>query len=243
MNYREWILRGLSKDGKTKGGLAKYLKLDPAQVTRMLAENGKPRRIQAQELEKIADYIEEPIPSIGRRSARMLDSMDDVEEAFDASGERISMPIFGIRELDSDAGLGAGHIPQVVYRQGEDGPQITDAYKPEPWVLPSRYMRGGLGAPAEKIIAIATRGDSMFPTVGNGDVVFIDTTNRKIGSGTLHAMRDVYGDIVIKRLEIFRDGSDLRVNIMSDNKNVDSRMEHADEIDVVGRVCGIFKMM
>ena len=168
----------------------------------------------------------------------------DATPAFDpVTDERRDIPLDGIRELDSDAGLGAGQEPDHVYVQGKDGLEVRDAYKPEPWILPRRFMRDGLRAGPEKVIAIATRGDSMEPTIHNGEVVFIDTTNRRVGSGTLHAIRDVYGEIIIKRLDLFRDGDELKVNIISDNRATPMRTEPLSEIAVVGRVCGLFKLL
>lgn len=58
--YKEWIIKGLEKQGKTRMGLAKALGIAHPQITRML--NGT-RRIKADELERISDYIEEPIPA------------------------------------------------------------------------------------------------------------------------------------------------------------------------------------
>lgn len=55
----QWIADGLAKPGKKKGGLARVLGRSGSMVTLML--QGK-RQVKADELPKIAKYIEEPLP-------------------------------------------------------------------------------------------------------------------------------------------------------------------------------------
>lgn len=57
--YIEWINLGLKKPGKTKGGLAAALNVDPTIVRRITKGL---RRIRAGELGTISRYIEEPVP-------------------------------------------------------------------------------------------------------------------------------------------------------------------------------------
>jgi phage repressor protein C with HTH and peptisase S24 domain len=161
----------------------------------------------------------------------------------DRNGERLEVPHGGIKEIDADGGLGAGQEPQIAYRQSSDGWQVTDAYRPEPWVLPSRFLRDGLRAPADRIIAIQCQGDSMFPTIAHGDVVFVDTRHNRISPPGLYAIRDVYGELIVKRLDIYRSGDDFRVRITSDNPREASREEPLSEVHVFGRVCGRFNVM
>lgn len=61
----DWIREGLKKPGKTQKGLAEALRLDPAQVTRIL-KNG--RRLRADELDKVREYLESAAaPSLAAR--------------------------------------------------------------------------------------------------------------------------------------------------------------------------------
>lgn len=57
---QQWLDAGLRKPGKTKGGLAKALRVHPSAVTGLL--NGS-RRIQVAELPLAAGYLGEPIPA------------------------------------------------------------------------------------------------------------------------------------------------------------------------------------
>src|SRR5262249_42143117 len=57
----DWIRRGLRKPGKTQAGLARAIGRSPSAVNNLLA--GK-RRLRADEIGKIARYLEEPPPRI-----------------------------------------------------------------------------------------------------------------------------------------------------------------------------------
>jgi len=72
----------------------------------------------------------------------------DPSRFVDRNGEDVVASEAGIREIDAEAGLGGGQLPEVMFRAGEDGWQVTDAMRPEPWILPSRFMRDGLRAAA-----------------------------------------------------------------------------------------------
>jgi hypothetical protein len=57
--YQEWLRKGLAKKGKSHQGLANAIGYERSVVTKMA--NGQ-RKIRADELDKIASYIDEPIP-------------------------------------------------------------------------------------------------------------------------------------------------------------------------------------
>lgn len=145
-------------------------------------------------------------------------------------------PNRGIKELDSSAGLGGGQAVPTTYKEGRE----VDAFKSEPWIFPRRFM-ASLLVPEEKIIAITTQGESMSPTINHGDVVFIDTMHVRVSPPGLYAMRDLYGEVIIKRLDVFRKGDAIMIRITSDNPHEPSRDEPISEVSVVGRVCGILK--
>ncbi len=67
---RDWVRAGCKKPGKSGKGLAAVLGMSPSQVSRMLMKEEKlapgkkpPRRVRLDELQTIAEYIEEPIPT------------------------------------------------------------------------------------------------------------------------------------------------------------------------------------
>lgn len=160
----------------------------------------------------------------------------------DPYGETFSVPNQGIKEIDSLAGLGGGQVAPTAYKKDGESLQVADAYKPEAWVFPRSFLDTGLKAPAKELIAIATQGDSMAPTINHGDVVFIDTRHLRISPSGIYALRDIYGEIIVKRLDAFREGDDFQVKITSDNPHEPTRIEPLSEVTIVGRVCGIMKL-
>jgi len=58
--FREWIARGLKKSGKHQRGLAEALGVDRSSVSKLVSGH---RQLKADEIEKIAAYIEEAPPT------------------------------------------------------------------------------------------------------------------------------------------------------------------------------------
>ncbi|WP_245412338.1 S24 family peptidase [Notoacmeibacter ruber] len=87
-------------------------------------------------------------------------------------------------------------------------------------------------------------GDSMRPTLADGDKVVIDTSIDEVKADALYAV--VYGDaVMVKRLQIQRDGSVL---LKSDNAAagyVDHHVAKHDlpDLRIVGRVRGAFSRL
>jgi phage repressor protein C with HTH and peptisase S24 domain len=171
------------------------------------------------------------------------EEVTEAREVINPQGEKISVREGGIHEIDSRAGLGGGqHVPEA-YEATDEGWKVVDAMKPEPWILPPTFVRNGFRAPLSKIIAMTTQGESMSPTINHGDVVFIDTSHQRISPPGLYAMRDVYGEIIVKRLEAFREKGEPMVRIESDNPSHGERFERIADIHIVGRICGMMKLV
>ena len=93
--YREWLIDGLKKSGKTQRGLAAALGLDPTAITRMKTGD---RKIQADELPKIAQYIGvSPPQAIGPLTATPGPSLEGAE----------------IKEVHMRGALEAGYFRQI----------------------------------------------------------------------------------------------------------------------------------
>jgi phage repressor protein C with HTH and peptisase S24 domain len=87
----------------------------------------------------------------------------------------------------------------------------------------------------EALVVIRAEGDSMTPTVNDGDVVLVNTDETAIVSGLLYAIEDPDNGVRIKRLRKMLDG---RVRVESDNP--DKRMHPDDYLtpDSRARVIG-----
>jgi hypothetical protein len=171
-------------------------------------------------------------------TARSAEDAAARRKFYDREGVRINANERAILEIDVAAGLGGGQIPYQTFGAGSE---VADAYKREQWVLPESFISSKFKSSPKQIVAASTRGDSMSPTISNGDIVFIDTAHRKISPSGIYAIRNVYGEITVKRLDAFRRGDDLFVKISSDNQSESPHEERLSEVHVVGRVCGILK--
>lgn len=158
-------------------------------------------------------------------------------EVYVAEGETFDQPkqpVSGIREIDVRAGLGGGGevLPHLSLRLGDS----LDPVKEESWRFPTRFMREEIRAPENRVIIIETQGDSMSPTILSGDRVIVDTGHTLPSPDGIYAVRDRYGSIVVKRLQVLRKGDPPTIRVISDNKSHDAEDVTADEIHIVGRV-------
>ena len=105
----------------------------------------------------------------------------------------------------------------------------------EPMMLSETFV-ATLGGERELpyIEAINVSGDSMEPTFGYGDIVFIHRGRRDIGRGGIFTI-NTEGGLFIKRLHRRIDG---KVDIISDNKEYPVQTAALHEIEIVGQVVG-----
>lgn len=105
------------------------------------------------------------------------------------------------------------------------------------------YLRSiGVNPRFARILEVS--GDSMFPTLSDQDQVVVDMSIDSVVDSALYAV--VFnGAVLVKRLQLMRDGSVL---LTSDNKAagyVDERVPRDELIDlhIVGRVKGHFRKL
>jgi phage repressor protein C with HTH and peptisase S24 domain len=148
--------------------------------------------------------------------------------------ETATRPSSGILEIDVRAGLGAGGSleSREVRHEGDH----ADPVKPEPWHFPSRFMREEVRATESQVIILETDGDSMEPTIGSGERIIVHTGMKTPSPDGIFALRDTFGNIIAKRLQVLRKGDPPRVLVISDNKAHSTEEVGLDEIHIVGRV-------
>ncbi|MCC7253840.1 S24 family peptidase [Hyphomicrobium sp.] len=139
----------------------------------------------------------------------------------------------GIREVDMRAGLGGGGFES---REVVHNGSYSDPLKSETWRFPSSFMREEVRAPESRILIAESHGDSMFPTIASGERLLIDTGHKVPTPDGIYALRDRFGALIIKRLQVARSGEPPRVLIISDNKSHPVEDVGLDEIVIVGRV-------
>lgn len=145
-------------------------------------------------------------------------TIDQAEVISRASRESDEIDMVGIQHADLDLGLGAVFIDSHV--------DVEVLQFPRKWVQTITY------SPAELLTWARGKGDSMSPTIADGDIVMIDRSQRDVREQDAIWAFTV-GDVgSIKRLRVKGD----RYVILSDNPAVPADEEPQDFVRIVGRV-------
>lgn len=141
-------------------------------------------------------------------------------------------------QIDITAGMGAGGL--AITNEGvpgKHGMTFSAESVKDYWKLPPAILVT-LGLAAKDIAIFPVQGDSMQPTLDEGDVVFIDTRHRRPSPDGLYAIIDEIGGLAIKRLEVSSEpgAEETLVSVISDNPRHKTKSWKADELYVVGRV-------
>jgi transcriptional regulator with XRE-family HTH domain len=156
-----------------------------------------------------------------------------------AAEEPIGPPRGQIPELDTRAGLGGGGVPaREVRKEGRH----TDPIKSEGWTFPTSFVREQLHTSPTQLLVLDTNGDSMAPTILSGERVIIDTGHKTPTPDGLYAIRDTFGHIVVKRLQIMRTSKPKKVRIISDNPNHANEETPLNDVEIVGKVLCCLKL-
>jgi len=144
-----------------------------------------------------------------------------------------------IPELDTRAGLGGGGVPsREVRKEGRH----ADPIKSEGWSFPPSFVREQLHAAPARLLVLETNGDSMSPTILSGERVIVDTGHKTPSPDGLYAIRDAFGSIVVKRLQVMRATKPTRLNIISDNPNHSNEEAPLADVEIVGKVLSCLKL-
>jgi transcriptional regulator with XRE-family HTH domain len=144
-----------------------------------------------------------------------------------------------IPELDTRAGLGGGGVPaREVRKEGRH----ADPLKAEGWVFPASFVREQLHSAPSQLLVLDTNGDSMAPTILSGERVVVDTGHKMPTPDGLYAIRDTFGSIVVKRLQVMRTAKPTKVKIISDNPNHNNEETPLADLEIVGKVLSCLKL-
>jgi transcriptional regulator with XRE-family HTH domain len=144
-----------------------------------------------------------------------------------------------VPELDTRAGMGGGGVPaREVRREGRH----ADPIKSEGWLFPASFVREQLHTASSGLLVLDTTGDSMTPTIASGERVIVDTGHKTPTPDGLYAIRDTFGAIVVKRLQLLRSSRPTQVKIISDNVTHPSEEVQLSELEIVGKVLCCLKL-
>lgn len=152
---------------------------------------------------------------------------------------RRGIPADASAQIDVTAGMGGGGLTIVSEGvPGRSGMTFAAEHVSDYWRLPSPVLSSLGGAKAADIIFIPVQGDSMLPTLHEGDVVVVDTRHRWPSPDGIYALNDAFGGIVVKRLEVVtRPGDEEQmVDVISDNERHPRKTWRVEDLRIVGRV-------
>jgi transcriptional regulator with XRE-family HTH domain len=230
--------------GMSRSELVRRSGISKQQLSRL--ENGV-IRMRLDHLKPFADvlgYSPEQIllwgryPGTGAGSGGHIESSDVLRE--ESPHEEPLGPALGqVPELDIRAGLGGGGVASREVRR--DG-RHADPVKSEGWLFPQSFVREQLHSATTRLLVLDTTGDSMVPTIASGERVIVDTGHKTPTPDGLYAIRDTFGFIVVKRLQLLRTARPTQVRIISDNPNHASEEVPLSEVEVVGKVLCSLKL-
>lgn len=132
-----------------------------------------------------------------------------------------------VRQIDLSFGLGAAYMDTEI---------IED--QAETMSFPIAWLKMITPSPPELLYWARGMGNSMEPTISDGDVILIDRSQVDVRFGDLYWAIS-YGQIgMIKRLRPMPDGG---VKILSDNPAVTPETAYDGELHVFGRVVAVVK--
>ncbi|MGO7779450.1 S24 family peptidase [Rhizobium ruizarguesonis] len=222
--------------------LAEALDVSRATVNRLANDHTQLKRDRAEKMAPLLGTTVEALmlnqpPRRDDALVRSFDPDDDDDHHPEPSEQPSGKDI---PEIDLIAGLGGGGMA-IVENTSRNGITFHKEAVRDHWRLP-QWMLVRMGVQAPHVAAFPSRGDSMTPTIEDGDVVFIDTRHRVPSPPGVYALADEFGGVVVKRLEVTSSpgAETITVQISSDNPRHMTRILNLDEIQIIGRYIGRF---
>lgn len=129
-------------------------------------------------------------------------------------------------------------VAEIDPRFGAGGVIMDEHAVPEMRTFSRTWLRQITSTPPEELYWARPRGNSMAPTIGDGEPVLIDRRQDTIRDADL-VWAFAWGDVgAIKRLRPLPNGT---VEILSDNPSVPPAIAHEGEIHIFGRVVAVVK--
>jgi transcriptional regulator with XRE-family HTH domain len=113
----------------------------------------------------------------------------------------------------------------------------------ESWSFPRSFVAERLHATAAKLRVLEVEGDAMVPTLTAGDRVVIDTGHKDPSPDGLYAIRDAFGSVVVRRLQVLGSARAIRVKIICDNQSHATEEVSHTQLDVFGKAVCCIKLL
>jgi hypothetical protein len=188
-------------------------------------QRGKVARPGVPTLRAMADALEQPFDLLMRAADGEWVSPIDPKRAQQSEpiAQEADAGLVEIQQIDLAYGLGSTFA---------DSPVDIDVLK-----FPRVWVESITLAPASLLTWTRGRGDSMHPTIDDGDLILLDRSQRKVGEQDALWAFTVGDTASIKRLRVKGD----RFKILSDNSAVPPDEEPIDFVNIVARVVFVGK--
>jgi phage repressor protein C with HTH and peptisase S24 domain len=128
-------------------------------------------------------------------------------------------------------------VPLANVRPSMGGGAVVDAEPApgRPYHFQKSWIKNGLRSNPADLRIMHVEGDSMMPTLNDGDIVLVDTGRRTPSPPGIFVLHDGMG-LVAKRLEYIPNSDPPRVKIVSDNDRYAPYERLIEEMNIVGRI-------
>lgn len=197
--------------GVSLSALSGLLGRNPAYLQQFVRK-GSPRKLEEDDRRVLANFFGVPEAELGATPQGALGIAVTVTGAARALADWVDIPRLP---------LGASAGPGALARDEMPSGQLR---------FSARWLKAqGLDSAALSVIAV--EGDSMEPTLRDGDEILVDRTPRPLRAG-IHVIR-LDDMLLVKRIEPGPAGA---LRVISDNPAYPASERAAGEVDVVGRV-------
>lgn len=209
----KWIAARLGSGRGAKVALADALGVKPDVVSKIL---GGTRRVQPEEIPKVLAHFG------GDGSANLVQrgphDVQTVDQHLTVAGPDATVVMVPVLDIAASAGPGTYVDYEVQIAQMS---------------LPRDYLRSLTSTSPGQLAIISVKGDSMEPTLRDGDIVLVD------GAKTSHSFDGLFvleidGTLHVKRLA--RSGKQGTVRVLSDNQLYPPVEYGAEDVRVIGKV-------
>lgn len=223
-DVRARIDRLIREKGSDYSAVSRIMGRNPAYMQQYL-KRGVPRRLPELDRRRLSQFLGVPEHEIGGpvpdELPAVIPPLDEKAEAGPAKAETYPHPYVAVPFLSVDASAGPGALP--------DGEGERAALLFEP-----RAARQIASAATEALSAITVSGDSMFPTLADGDQIVVDAADRARLRDGIYVIR-LDGALMVKRLAV--NPATRMLSIISDNQTYPSYKDiHPGDVEIVGRV-------
>jgi hypothetical protein len=204
----------IAANGEDYASLSRRLGRNPSYIQQFI-KRGVPRRLSESDRRILAQHfgIAEHLLGGPTEASRPLFNRPGLARAAD---DYVMVPQYQV-----SASAGPGALP------GNEAPTASIAFQ-------AGFIRDLSSSPPDSLAVLTVEGDSMFPTLANGDQILIDTNDRTAARDGIYVLR-VEDALMVKRLSL--NPATRRLTIRSDNDAYPSWPDcDPGAVHIIGRV-------